>query len=152
MNAQHFGVNGGFLSMNAKVKINGQTGTATDSGYYLGLFGEFGNDKIKFQPGVNIAGNGDGSSLYIPLIAKFFVADKFNLQAGPQIMFDFNDVPETMNNINLGLGLGTGYDISSKFLAEFRYSIQLNNHFKNSTSDYSAKVNYLTFGIGYRFK
>lgn len=152
MNAQtKFGVNAGYLSLNAKVKILGQTGTASDSGYYLGVFGEFGKDKVKFQPGLNIAGNGDGTSMYIPLTTKFYVADKFNLQLSPQFLFDFNEAPAGYNNLNLGLGFGAGYDISDKFMAEARYSLQLNNHFENSSSDFSAKVNYLNIGLGYKF-
>lgn len=152
VNAQHFGVNAGFLSLNAKVKLLDMRGSETKSGYYVGLFGEFGNEKFKFQPAVNLIGNEDGNALQIPLIAKFYVADKFNLQAGPQLMFDLEEVPEGFNALNFGLGLGLGYDINNKFLLEARYSIQLNNHLENSSSNYSAKINYLSIGLGYRLK
>ena len=89
-------------------------------------------------------------AIQIPAMFKYYVASGFNLQAGPQLTFDFEDYPEDWTGLNLGLALGAGYDFSERFMGEIRYGLQLNNHYTGD-ADLSAKINYLNLGVGYKF-
>lgn len=158
LNAQQFGLTGGLAVLSGKVTVQGQSETDSQTGGYVGLFGDFPvGTNLKFVPGVNYVFAEDGGAFQIPLIFKYNVAEKFNLQAGPQFMFDTEDVPAEVkdyyNRLNFGLALGAGFDIMPQLFIEARYGIQLNDHFKNlpSGADYSAKVNVLNVGLGYKF-
>lgn len=152
-----FGANAGLLSGFAKGKTPNFTTNDSSTGFYLGFFGEFkAGDKFKIQPAVNYANIDSGSAIQVPIMVKYYVDPKFNLQAGPQFLFDLSDMPEGYNEVynktNFALALGAAYDFTPKFFAEARYSIQLNNHLKNAPSGYSIRANYLNVGLGYRFK
>lgn len=150
----NFGINAGMLTGFAKVKAPGISESNTSTGFYAGLFAEINaGNNIKVQPALNYANIEDGSALQIPIMVKYYAAPKFNLQFGPQFTFDLeeNPIPELYNSTNFGLALGAGFEFTEKLFAEARYSIQLNNHFKNAPSGYSAKANYLNVGLGYKF-
>lgn len=151
-----FGMNGGLLTGFAKGKTPDFTTSDSSVGFYVGFFGEFNaGEKVKIQPAVNYANIDDASALQIPVMVKYYVDPKFNLNFGPQILFDLSGTPEEMksyyNNVNFAIAIGAGYDISSKIFAEARYSFQVNNHLKNAPSGYSVRANYLNVGIGYKF-
>lgn len=157
MNAQmKFGVNAGYLGGFAKAKTPTMSATDSNSGFYLGGFAEFtASEKIKIQPGINYL-NIDGSgAMQVPIMAKYYVDPKFNLQLGPQFIFDFSEVSSDFKNYynktNFALALGAAYEFTDKFFAEARYSFQLNDHLKNAPSGYSLKANYLNIGLGYKF-
>lgn len=157
MNAQtKFGLNAGYLGGYAKAKTPTETMTDSNSGFYFGGFAEFtASEKVKIQPGINYL-NIDGSgAMQVPIMAKFYVDPKFNLQLGPQFIFDFSSVPAEFssyyNKTNFALALGTAYEFTNNFFLEGRYSFQLNDHLKNAPAGYSVKANYLNLGVGYRF-
>ncbi|MEA9412915.1 porin family protein [Flavobacterium sp. PL02] len=108
--------------------------------------------------------------LNVPVMAKYYVADKFSLEAGPQIgflvsakndysysAFGYNDygkedVKDQFKSIDFGVNLGAGYDFTENISAGVRYNLSLSNitdfgdganaKFKNST---------FSLSVGYKF-
>lgn len=150
----NFGANAGMLTGFAKVKTPMGDDSDSNTGFYAGFFAEItAGNMVKIQPAVNYANIDGGSALQIPIMVKYYVDPKFNLQAGPQFTFDLDDnpFPDYYNSLNFGLALGTAYEFTQKLFVEARYSFQLNNHLKNAPSGYSVKANYLNLGLGYKF-
>lgn len=110
--------------------------------------------------------------LNIPLMAKYYVADKFSLEAGPQVGFlmsakadvDYTysdgegytesvsgstDVKDSFKSIDFGLNLGAGYDFSDNFSAGVRYNLGLSSISDDSESDVKNAV--ISIGVGYKF-
>lgn len=159
MNAQlKFGVNAGFLSGEAKAKTVFGESSQSGNGFYAGAFSEvnvFG--KLAVRPSVNYTRLKDSDGLLIPIMVKYFVFSGLNVQAGPQFLIDLSSEPDIQigsgyNKTNVGLGFGLGYDFLDKFSAEARYSIQLNDHMKDATSNNTIKANYFNIGIAYKLK
>lgn len=149
-----FGANAGMLTGFAKAKTPLGNDTNTSTGFYAGFFAEINaGNKFKIQPAVNYANIENSSALQIPIMVKYYVDPKFNLQFGPQFIFDLeeNTIPNYYNSTNFGLALGGAYEFTPKLFVEARYSLQLNNHLKNAPSGYTLKANYLNLGLGYKF-
>ena len=83
-------------------------------------------------------------------MAKYYVSEKFNLQAGPQLDFVVSE-SEGLNTFGLGLAIGAGYDISEKFFISTRYAFGLTNRIEDAPSGISAKFDTFQAGLGYRF-
>jgi opacity protein-like surface antigen len=150
----NFGANAGMLAGFAKAKTPMGNETNSSTGFYAGFFAEINaGNKVKIQPAVNYANIESSSALQVPIMVKYYAAPKFNLQFGPQFLFDLEDnpIPEYYNSVNFALALGTAYEFTDKLFVEARYSFQLNNHLKNAPSGYSVKANYLNLGLGYKF-
>ena len=159
MNAQlKFGVNAGFLSGEAKAKTIFGNYNKSGNGFYVGVFSEMSVlGKLAVRPAVNYTRIKDTDVLMIPIMAKYFVFSGFNVQAGPQFLIDLSNEPPIdlgidYNKTNVALGFGIGYDFLDKFSAEARYSLQLNDHMKDATSNNTIKANYFNIGIGYKLK
>ena len=65
--------------------------------------------------------------MQIPIMAKMYVTEQFNIQAGPQITYTLEEVIDDFTKFNIGLGAGLGYDITEDVFIESRYVFQLNN-------------------------
>lgn len=159
MNAQiKFGVNAGFLSGEAKAKTIFGNYSESGNGMYAGIFSEVSVlGKLSVRPAVNYTRLKDSNGILIPIMAKYFVFSGFNVQAGPQFLIDLSSEPDIQlgtgyNKTNVALGFGIGYDFLDKFSAEARYSLQLNDHMKDATSNNTIKANYFNIGIGYKLK
>lgn len=94
----------------------------------------------------------------IPVMAKYAVADKFNLQAGPQIGFLMSakyegvDVKELMKSMDFGINLGAGYDLTEKMSLDLRYNLGLAQTQKElMTGDTAAKNSVIQLSFGYKF-
>jgi opacity protein-like surface antigen len=156
VNAQKavFGADAGYIGGFAKAKTPFGNSTSSAGGFYAGFFAEFiAGSKFKIEPGINYANIENGSAIQIPIMVKYYVDPKFNLQFGPQFLFDLekNPYPNEYNSTNFGLALGAAYEFTQKLFLEGRYSFQLNDHLKNAPSGYSVKANYVNIGLGYRF-
>lgn len=154
MNAQTgLGVNGGLLIGMAKIDIEGiGDNSNSETGFYAGVFKQFPlSEGFEIQPAINAAVIDGEFALQIPIMAKYYVAQGFNVQAGPQFLFDFEDVGDDYSSFNFGLALGVGYDFTEKFLAEARYGFQLNNYYTGDLDGISLKTNTLNIGVGYKF-
>jgi opacity protein-like surface antigen len=108
------------------------------------------------------------SYINIPVMFKYYVAEKFNIEAGPQIGFltsaktktsvvGFNgsneqDVKDIFESIDFGLNLGAGYDFTEHFSAGVRYNLGLSNIAKTEDGDDSKLHNgVFSLSIGYKF-
>jgi opacity protein-like surface antigen len=184
MNAQEtkFGVKGGvnFATITGDVED-----VSMKVGFNVGGFVEIKvSDKFSVQPellfstqGAKQEESGAGFQskyklnlgyLNIPLMAKYYVADKFSLEVGPQIGFLVNakskfeltsdgttvsgdeDVKDDFESVDFGFNFGTGYDFTENLSANVRYNLGLTNIVKDSGND---KINnsVLSLSLGYKF-
>lgn len=185
-NAQEtkFGVKGGVNFAN----LSGDTEDASlKVGFHVGGFAEIKvSDKFSVQPellystqgakfdesvdGVDIESKLNLSYLNIPVMAKFYVAEKFSLEAGPQIGFLLSakakgegtengitisaeqDVKDSFESIDFGLNFGAGYDFTENLSAGVRYNLGLSNIAKTEEGDDSKIQNSVfSLSIGYKF-
>jgi long-subunit fatty acid transport protein len=104
--------------------------------------------------------------LNIPVMFKYYAAEKFSLEAGPQIGFLVDsklvvnvlgqsvsqDAKDLFKKIDFGFNLGARYDISNKFSAGVRHSIGMSNVTKSESGDDSKiKNNVFSLSLGYKF-
>lgn len=87
----------------------------------------------------------------IPLMAKYYVAEGFSLQAGPQIGILVTadveaqdvevDVKDEISSIDFGLNFGAGYQLASGIFFDARYNLGLTsvNDFEGD-DDFSQKI------------
>ena len=131
-------------------------------GFYIGFLADLeiiGN--LHIQPELLYA-NADGESIIIaPILAKYYIADSFNLQAGPQ--FDLVlDIPtfakDWLNEFGVSLALGVGFDFNDKLSAQAKYTIGLTNRINDEISEStsgmvkpSLNINVLLAGLVYKF-
>ena len=102
----------------------------------------------------------------IPVMFKYYVADKFNLEAGPQIGFltsckmkveamglsETEDVKDSFESIDFGLNIGAGYDFTEKLSAGVRYNFGLSNVAKTEAGDDTEiKNSVFSLSVGYKF-
>ncbi|WP_395654393.1 porin family protein [Flavobacterium sp.] len=117
--------------------------------------------------------------LNVPILAKYYVADKFALLAGPQFGilmsakedYEFSetfsgttdsgsesiDAKEFYKSLALSFNLGASYSITENFFVDARYNLGLSSIAKDYTDEFgdstSFKINnnVFQFSIGYRF-
>ncbi|WP_026727601.1 porin family protein [Flavobacterium denitrificans] len=102
----------------------------------------------------------------LPIMAKYYIVDKFNVEAGPQIGFLVSakaeatvlgnsaeeDVKDSFKSVDFGLNLGAGYDFTDKFSAGARYNIGLSNMIDGEAADYvKAHNGVFSLSVGYKF-
>lgn len=186
-----FGVKAGLNLANLTGDVEN---ASTKVGFNVGGFVEIKlSDKFVFQPELLFSAQGAKSDysvdygagenekfestvklnyLNIPLMAKYYVADKFSLEAGPQLGFlmsakadtDYTyndgdgftesvstsvDVKDSFKSIDFGLNLGAGYDFSDNFSAGVRYNLGLSSISEDSNADVKNAV--ISVGVGYKF-
>ena len=168
-----FGITGGLLAGTADVSVSGfDIGDLTDDldvldggGFYLGFLADIETiEKLHIQPELLYANVGGESSVFMPIMVKYYVAKSFNLQAGPQ--FDFLiDLPtiadELVNSFGFSLAVGAGFDINKKIAIQGKYTVGVNNRANDRISDLldlggflnlnpSLKINTLQVGVVYK--
>ena len=93
----------------------------------------------------------------IPVMAKFFLGEGFNLQAGPELAFVAGGgaIKDSLKSMDFGLGFGAGYELSSGLMFDARYNLGLSdlNDFPTGSGLEDAKIttNSFQIGLGYRF-
>ncbi|MHC0442284.1 porin family protein [Flavobacterium sp. 3-210] len=102
----------------------------------------------------------------LPIMAKYYIVEKFNVEAGPQIGFLVNakaeatvlgnsaeeDVKDSFKSVDFGINLGAGYDFTDKFSAGVRYNIGLSNMIDGEAADYAKAHNgVFSLSVGYKF-
>jgi opacity protein-like surface antigen len=100
----------------------------------------------------------------IPVMFKYYAAEKFSLEAGPQIGFLTSaeivteamgqsvtqDIKSSFKSVDFGLNIGAGYDFTEKISAGVRYNLGLTNIGKNDGSGDSIKNNVFSITVGYK--
>ena len=159
-----YGVKGGL-----NMASNSEDGASSIVAIHLGGFAEFKiNDKFAVQPeliysaqGANISDMGVSTTfnlnyINIPVMAKYYVADAFSLEAGPQIGFLMSakagslDVKELCNSTDFGINLGAGYDLNEKMTLGFRYNMGMSDVYKDQQTGTSHN-SVIQFSFGYKF-
>jgi hypothetical protein len=96
----------------------------------------------------------------VPVMAKYFVAENFSLEAGPQIGFlmsakakadsESEDIKSEYNSVDFGLNLGAGFDVTENINLGLRYTVGLSNIAKDSGNQSVGNSN-IAFAVGYKF-
>jgi hypothetical protein len=173
------------FGVKAGLNIATLTGDVVDDikskiGFNVGGFSEIKiSEKFAVQPELLYSTQGakfDGGSeslnyINIPVMAKFFVAESFSIEAGPQIgfltsakaKFDDEDVSvdikDELKSIDFGLNFGAGYDFTPNLSAGLRYNLGLSNIADNEsndeegfeTEDFELKNSVFSLSLSYKF-
>lgn len=166
-----FGVKGG-LNI---ASISPNEGGSSKIGFNLGGFADIKiSDKFHVQPELLYSGQGEKNEfsgvtvnsnlnyINIPVMAKFFVAEGFNIQAGPQLGFLLSadvsgngqsvSIKDQFKTVDFGVNFGLGYDIGENMMVDLRYNLGLGGLAKDLPSgakDSNNRVIALSFG--YKF-
>lgn len=173
-----FGLTAGLLNNNTDIKIGAfgfdvaNIDAINETGFYIGgLLDIQASANFHIQPELTYGKAGDLEFIYLPIMAKYYVVERLNIQAGPQFSFstNLNEIKRTIRDIeeaaesetNIGdafrttgidLGFGMGYDISDRFFAQARYAFELTNRYNGPlNSALKIKPETLMVGIGFKF-
>jgi len=198
INAQEFGAKVG-LNL-ADVNYSGDADEIVDTkmrmGLQVGIVAEFEiSEQFSFQPELMYSMQGykqeykttfagtivvlDGvlklDYINIPLMAKYYVAEGFSIQAGPQVGFliaanseytsetsfggevisktENRDVKDETKNIDFGLNFGVGYKMDNGLFIDARYNLGLFDiaDERGDNDDAKSTNGVLNFAIGYSF-
>lgn len=188
-NAQEveFGIKGGLNLANFEGDLEGLE-MKSKAGFHVGGFVAVKlSDKFTFQPEVMYSTQGakadniqqdvngtvynadvDFNLAYVnvPLMLKYYAADKFNIEFGPQVGFltaakvkatvdgisAEQDAKDQFESVDFGVNLGAGYDFTEKLSAGVRYNLGISNIAKTEPGD-DSKVKNAVFSVslGYKF-
>lgn len=175
-NAQQtrFGVKGG---LNISTVVGGDVDdTKSLVGFHVGGFAEIKVfDKFFIQPellysaqGTKVDGPLGGDAdlklnyLNIPVLAKYYIVDKFSVEAGPQLGIllsakaEGQDIKDYTRSVDLGFNIGAGYNFTDNLSVGLRYTIGLSpltdKDIDNSDDYYdSAKNSNFALSLAYKF-
>lgn len=131
-------------------------------GYFVGFLANVRIIKdLNIQPELFYANAGGESILVLPVIVKYYFANTFNLQVGPQ--FDLVlDIPEEAKELVDALGfsaaVGLGYDFNKNIGVQVKYTLGVSNRLDNDVTEAlkaiepSIRTNTLQIGVVYNFK
>ena len=166
------------VTFGAKAGLNFASMTGDDAdgldgrtSFHLGVTAEIEiSDSFSIQPELLYSGQGftalnDEDEDYtakvdyltLPVMAKFYVADGFSVEVGPQIGFllsaDDNgeDIKELFKSTYFALNLGAGYKLDSGLNFGLRYSMGLTDVPDFDTDDYDFKHSVLQLSVGFNF-
>jgi Outer membrane protein beta-barrel domain len=181
-----FGLKGGLNFANQSFSGNGAPAPSTIVGFNVGAFVEFKIiGKFAIQPELLYSTQGsefktnqfvEGSNynlnvkfdlayLNVPVMLKYYVAPKFNLEFGPQIGFmtsskmivtvigqgsGSQDAKSLFESVDFGLNIGAGFDFTNKLAANARYNLGLSNTLKNTSGSDSAKNSVISLSLAYK--
>lgn len=150
-----FGVKGGLNMTN----FTGDADTDAKTSFYIGGLADFTiSEKFHVQPEVLYSSEGADddfgiSYLRIPVMAKYYVAEGFNIQAGPEIAFkvatEEDAFDEWTKSTDFALGLGAGYEMENGLMFDARYNLGLSNISDVDGVDFGNTG--FQIGLGYRF-
>ena len=146
--------------------ITDASGFSNRTGFVAGFFvgGKF-NDKLGIQGELLYSQQGaefelgdfDLDYVNVPVIVKYFVAQGFNIQAGPQFGVLVNDEARTVlgevindvatNDFDISGVVGLGYDFPLGIRVSGRYNFGLNDIPENG----DGKNSVVTLALGYSF-
>ncbi len=142
-NAQEFQ-----LGAKAGINFTSVTGDNTSDITSITEFQSFGlvaeipfSEKLSFQPELMYSAQGFDLNedlvslkyLNVPLMAKYYITKRLNIEAGPQFGYllsakqEDNDVDDNFNNIDFGVNFGLGYKLENGLNFGARYNLGLSN-------------------------
>lgn len=156
----------------AGLNVASMTDASSKLGFYLGATAEMkligSIDKLAFVPELVYSMQGAEESgiwlrthyINVPLLAKYYVTDKFSVSAGPQLGFYLSgtigegnlsaSIPSDFTKtVDVGLGLGAAYSVLSNLDLEFRYNLGLSSAME--VEGESAKNYVFQLGAVYKF-
>ncbi|HLT52783.1 MAG TPA: porin family protein, partial [Flavobacteriaceae bacterium] len=146
-----FGVTAGFTNITERAKSDEISYSQSEAGFYIGALADFTvSEKFHIQPQALYANAAESSFLYIPVLAKYYAAEKLFLLAGPQANIFLEETPEEINSVGIDLTFGLGYEINENFFIEARYSFEMTNRYTGDF-DITDRLNTLHVGVGYKF-
>ena len=154
VNAQEvkYGVIAGADFATAKLKAEGFNVSENKTFFFGGFFADItASEKFHVQPELLIATSDGSSQLYLPILAKYYLADKVSILAGPDLLFDLDEKVDGIKKFGLGLDFGAAYDIDSHFVIEARYNLGLTDLLEDAPAGYNFKMNGFFLGLGYKF-
>ena len=140
-NAQEtkFGAKAGVDLATIKVKMLGTTASASETGFFLGGFANIGlSEKFSVQPELLYVAITDLNFVSVPILAKYSVAEKFGIIAGPSLNY-FLDAEE--DEFKLNVDFGAIYDITEEIDVNAKYSLGMGD----------VSVSGIFIGAGYKF-
>lgn len=140
-NAQEtkFGIKAGVDFASVKVKVMGVSASSSETGFYLGGFANLGvSEKFSVQPELLYVAISDSNFLSVPILAKYNVAEKIGLLAGPSLNY-FSDFEE--DKLKFNVDFGASYDITEEIEANAKYSLGFGD----------VAVSGVFIGAGYKF-
>ncbi|OYX82150.1 MAG: hypothetical protein B7Y83_15720 [Flavobacteriales bacterium 32-34-25] len=154
INAQEakFGLIAGADFATYKLEAEGFNISENTTAFFGGVFVDItASDKFHVQPELVIVTAEGGSQLQLPILAKYYLADKVSILAGPDLLFDLDEKTEGLKSFGVGIDFGAAYDIDSHFMIEAKYNLGLTNFIEDAPSGYAAKINGFFLGLGYKF-
>jgi opacity protein-like surface antigen len=176
VNAQQtrFGVKGG---LNLSTVVGGDVeNTKSLVGFHVGGFAEIKIvEKFAIQPEILFSTQGTKAEaafgndvdfklnyLNIPVLAKYYIVDKFSVEAGPQIgvllsaKAEDEDIKDFTRSVDFGFNVGAGYHFTDNLSINLRYTIglsPLSDEDVDNADDYydSAKNSNLALSLAYKF-
>lgn len=137
------------------------------TGFHVGVLAEiFINEKFSVQPELLYSAQGtafkqEGIELKlnmdyinIPIMAKYYVMDGLNIQAGPQVGFLVKselgdlDSKDSTQSVDFGINLGAGYELPMGVFFDARYNLGLT---KTNKEDKDYKNGVIQVSVGYKF-
>lgn len=143
-----FAAKAGFNNVSVNVDSGGFFDSSdSELGFFFGGGYNFEvSEEIDIEPSLLFSIVDDLTSLYIPVMAKYKISEKFNIQAGPQINYLLEDLPD--GEFGLDLAFGGAFNIDSNWFVEARYGFQIS---RGGDFGDLVDINTLTVGGGYRF-
>lgn len=169
------GISGGLLNSNVNFDFTLSSLNATNNtGFYIGLAADIpATDKFHLQPELLYGSAGDLGYVLLPVMAKFYVAGPFHLQAGPQFSFsttlddikntvgsaielidsDYDgSIEDTFKTVGVDFGFGAGFDATDQLTVQARYSFEMTNRYDGPGSGLlTLRAQQLTVGLVYFF-
>lgn len=150
-----FGVKAGYSNTN----FGGDAEFNAASNFYFGGLVDFTiSEKFHVQPELLYSMEGADETelnldyIRIPIMAKYYVMEGLNLQAGPEIAFVVGGglVKDQLKSFDFGLGFGAAYEMSFGVFFDARYNLGLAN-INDTGTDENFTTNSFNVGLGYRF-
>ncbi|GGW55478.1 outer membrane protein with beta-barrel domain [Winogradskyella epiphytica] len=162
------------VQFGAKAGLNVSTFSGGDAdrnsliGFHAGFISEIPlSEKFSLQPELLYTTQGSEANgnvkvkvdyIALPIMAKYYLADGFSLEVGPQFSFLVNDkiefedsiLPEfdtDAANIDVGANIGLGYNLGDNMLVQARYNFGITTVAENP----DVKNSVFQVSLGYKF-
>jgi hypothetical protein len=173
-----FGITGGLLTSNTDIGIKAigisllDIDAINEVGFYVGILIDIeATEKFHVQPEVTYGSTNNLSFIYLPVMAKYYVAPKFNIMAGLQFTFSSNlnaikqsiqdiedvlgtnaNIDDVLNTFGVDFSFGAGFDITNNFRVQAKYALPLTDIYKGPLGGaLNIKNANLQVGVVYMF-